>query len=109
LTFEEQIRSSVGAHGLWKGRLRTAIDSGSSPFSPEAIRVDDACEFGRWLYSLAGTEYRAHPLFETVRNKHAEFHLTAASVLQLALSGNKEAARQMIAPGSRFAVLSLEL
>jgi hypothetical protein len=46
MNLQEQIKSATGAHGLWKARLKSAIDSGSSQFSPSIVRLEDQCEFG---------------------------------------------------------------
>ncbi|MGF1600304.1 MAG: CZB domain-containing protein [Acidimicrobiales bacterium] len=74
-----------------KVRLKNAIESGKSDVAPEQVQVDNQCEFGTWLHSLSEDEKRS-PRWEAVRQHHAEFHKTAASVLTDALAGNKAAA-----------------
>jgi hypothetical protein len=45
-SFREQIRAAIGAHGTWKARLRSAIDSGQSTLSVGVTRLDDRCDNG---------------------------------------------------------------
>ncbi|MHC5024382.1 MAG: CZB domain-containing protein [Planctomycetota bacterium] len=102
------IVGAIAAHAKWKYRLRQAIKTGESEWTVPAVRVDDQCEFGIWLRSIAPAD-RAGEHWEAVCAKHAEFHLAAAAVLELALSGRAEKAEAAIAPGSRFAEVSKQL
>ncbi len=52
LLYKEEITKAIGMHGIWKLRLKQAIDLGSSEFSVEHISPDNECAFGKWLYSL---------------------------------------------------------
>jgi hypothetical protein len=110
LKLQDQINDAIAAHGMWKARLNSAIDSGASEFAPEKVCTDNQCDFGRWLYSptfTAADKAGAH--YETVRKAHAEFHKVAADVLRLALAGSKDEARRLIGMGSRFGTLSASL
>jgi hypothetical protein len=110
MSLKEEINKAIGCHGLWKGRLSTAIDTGASEFAPEKICHDNECDFGKWLQSPALTAAdKTGPHFETVHKHHADFHRVAADVLRLALAGQKAEAHKLIAPGSRFASVSGEL
>jgi len=104
-TFEEQVQAAIGAHGMWKARLRAAIDSGRSEFSVETVKRDDACDFGRWL-KAAGHEGADH---EKVRQLHAAFHTEAAKVLQLATTGKKTDAVSAMEFGGSFSKVSSTL
>jgi chemoreceptor zinc-binding protein len=104
----EEIKKAVGAHGMWKQRLKQAIDSGKSDFTVDRVRVDNMCDFGKWLYSLAASDQTsAH--WKSVRELHAKFHAEAAHVLSLAVSGHKQDAEKGLATGSNFAKISSEL
>jgi len=46
---KEQIQSAIGAHGLWKGRLKDAIQWKTGDLSVAVVRDDRACGFGKWL------------------------------------------------------------
>jgi hypothetical protein len=105
----EQVQKALVAHGAWKVRLAQAIESGSSEFSPETVRLDDQCPLGKWLVGVSDPALRQGDHFATVRRLHAQFHLAAASVLLLALSGKKPQARAAMEPGSEFATTSTRL
>ncbi|MBU3079102.1 CZB domain-containing protein [Sphingomonas quercus] len=85
------IADGIGAHGLWKMRLRSAISSGISDANVAEVRCDDKCAFGKWLHHSpeidAGT--KGGLPYKVVKRLHAEFHVTAADVLAHALHGRK--------------------
>jgi hypothetical protein len=90
-----EIDKAISKHALWKMHLRTAIDTGKSDWNPETVRQDDLCNFGKWLYALSDSE-KASPDWISVRARHTNFHSIAAKVLQLALTGQKEAAEEAL-------------
>ncbi len=105
MAIQDEIKKAIGAHGLWKARLRGAIDTGKSEWPVDAVAKDNQCEFGRWIHSLpAGGAHVAK-----VKDLHAKFHAEAASVLKLVEGGQKDAARQAIAAGSKFDRLTNDL
>lgn len=104
----QAIDQAVGAHGMWKNRLKTAIANGALEIPVETIRPDDQCVFGKWLYGpkLSDAD-KATASYRTVRDLHAEFHKTAAQVVELALAGNKEEADKLL--HGEFADASINL
>lgn len=110
MTIQDEIRRAIGAHGMWKSRLMTAIETGTSELRPEHVCKDDACEFGRWLYGpTMAAAARRMPHYETCRTLHARFHATAADVLRLALAGSKAKATAALGPSGPFNAVSAEL
>lgn len=110
MSIQEEIKKAIGAHGLWKGRLTSAIETGSSEFTPDRIRHDNECDFGRWLYGATIPPATKHtPEYESCRRLHAEFHQEAANVLKLAVTGHKDKAREAMSPRSKFAEVSSHL
>ena len=103
-----EIEKAIGAHGLWKGRLRAAIDSGSSEFKVEKVQLDNQCDFGKWLYSLPASEQQSE-FGKKVMALHKEFHVQAAQLLSLAVTGKKKEAEAAISLGSNFSRISSEL
>ena len=104
----EEINKAIGTHGMWKQRLRQAIDTGKSDFTVERVRPDNLCDFGKWLYSLPAIDQTsAH--WKTVRELHGKFHTEAAHVLGLAVGGLKQEAEKNLDTGSQFAKLSSDL
>ncbi|MHC4141069.1 MAG: CZB domain-containing protein [Planctomycetota bacterium] len=108
MTNADNIVRAIAAHAKWKYYLRQAIKTGKSEWTAPAVRVDDQCEFGIWLRSVAPAD-RLGKHWKTVQARHGGFHRAAADVLELALSGRPDEAEAAIAPGSRFAEVSKQL
>lgn len=105
----EEIDTAVGAHGLWKSRLRHAVATRRTDVPPEVVRADDRCKFGQWLHHAVGPAERTGSSFRTVRDLHAQFHREAAKVLDLALAGRTAEAEAAMAPASAFTEVSTQL
>ena len=86
-----ELNKAIAAHGTWKVRIHDAIESGSSDFNPEIVKLDNACDFGKWLYSLPREE-QAGEFWRDVKGIHAKFHETAAKILKLAVEGKPQEA-----------------
>lgn len=86
----------IGAHVMWKQRL-TAFIAGeyTDPIDPDAIRRDDRCALGQWIYG-AGAAMSELPRFEEVRTLHAQFHQYAAEVARLHLDGKTPEAETLL-------------
>ena len=109
MSLSDEIQEAIGAHGLWKGRLHTAIETGSCKFTVASVGQDSQCAFGKFLYSNADPAIRNSPHWRTCLDLHSKFHQAAARVLQLALTGNQEAAKKEMDPQSEFFRLSRTL
>lgn len=105
---KEELDKAIAAHGQWKIRLKTSIDTGKSETPVETIRLDNQCVFGKWLYGLSAAD-KASTHFQKVKELHAEFHKTAASVTEKAVSGKKAEAEKMIGFGGEYATISSKL
>lgn len=82
------IEEAIGAHARWMSELRQAVLDATAGVDVEAIRADDRCDFGKWLYGPRLTaEDRATEDFEEVRRLHAAFHQMAAEVVERAAAG----------------------
>jgi hypothetical protein len=86
----------IGAHVMWKQRL-TAFLAGDSTetLDPEAIRQDDRCALGKWIYG-EGSAMGDLPRYEEVRSLHAQFHQYAADVARLHLDGKTAQAEALL-------------
>jgi len=108
-TFGEQVQAAIGAHGMWKARLRQAIDTGSSDFKVDVVRQDNQCAFGKWLYGEGKGGFPSMADYEQARRLHAEFHGEAAKVLAHAVSGRPKEAHDAMQPGAPFVHVSSAL
>ncbi|MBU6268772.1 MAG: CZB domain-containing protein [Sphingomonadales bacterium] len=83
-----QIDAAIGAHGLWKMRLRSAVSTGRCDISAHDAGCDDKCKFGQWLYSSSlSPALKDGVPYQVVRRLHADFHQAAGDVLADALGG----------------------
>jgi methyl-accepting chemotaxis protein len=108
MTKTECINHAIAAHGMWKTRLRKAIETGKSEWTVDSVQRDDVCEFGQWLHSSAPGEQMSEQ-WHKVKDLHAEFHKEAARVLALALAGRQAEAEEAVALGSHFVRTSANL
>lgn len=110
MALSDEINAAVGAHGLWKSRLKQAIETGQSEFTVNEVCRDDRCAFGKWLYSpdlAAEVKHSGH--YGRCLGLHADFHREAAKVLSMALAGNKAGALQSMGLTGEFAGISMQL
>lgn len=105
---QDEIRKYIASHGMWKRRIQDAIESGTSEWTVAQVRPDNNCDFGKWLHSM-GPALQKQSECQTIKSLHAEFHVAAAAVLELALAGKKEQASAAIAIGSPFMTISSKL
>lgn len=100
----------MAAHDYWKAYLKNAVETGQIDTPVETIRSDDQCVFGKWLNGsmLTPMEKSSH-YYKTVKELHAEFHKTAARVVELVLAGKKSDAAKMLSLGGEYAKISAEL
>jgi len=107
--YEDEIGKAISAHGKWKQKLRSAIDTGSSDVSPEKVKQDCNCAFGKWLYEHMPAEAKASPYYKEVREMHARFHTEAGTIMGLAISGKKNDANERMKMGGEFSKISGQL
>lgn len=101
MSTKDAITNGIAAHGMWKQRLISAIKTGQSEWTPEIVCQDDQCEFGKWLYSCSPEE-KSSPYHSKITQLHANFHKTAAVILDLALQGKTSEAEEKIGMASEY-------
>ena len=104
----KEIIDAIGAHGNWKQRLRRAIETGNSDFTFDKIKVDNQCDFGKWLHSLSSDEKKSSHWLN-IQQLHAKFHIEAARLLERAMQGKQKEAMDAMAIGNDFTRLSCGL
>jgi hypothetical protein len=105
---KQHITKFIGQHGIWKSRLRQAIDSGKNSHDIGSVRRDDQCEFGKWLKELPPQD-RTSQHYRSVSSLHSEFHREAARVLELVAAGKKAEAEKALGSGGSYAAASSKL
>ena len=97
MSLQDEITKAIGAHGIWKMRLRTAIDSGKADANASDVAKDNACAFGQWLYGSAiPAGARASADYAAVRKLHADFHRCASKVIECVGHGDKAQAHALM-------------
>lgn len=101
---KEEIDKAIGAHGMWKARLRSSIDTGKTEVPVATIMMDNQCEFGKWLHGTTITSAeKVSADYKQVKDLHTTFHTLAAKVAELATTGKKTEAEKMMAQGGEYA------
>ena len=97
MAFEDEIGKAIGAHGVWKMRLKTAIDTGKADAQATDVAKDNACAFGQWLYGPSiPAAVRASLDYQSVRKLHADFHKCASKVIECVGHGDKSKANALL-------------
>jgi hypothetical protein len=89
------IKKAIGSHGMWKIRLEQAIETQTSEFEVDFVRSCHNCEFGKWLDGDK-SELSKYDFYKTVYDMHKNVHIKTADVMELALSGQKEKATELL-------------
>ena len=104
------LKSAVSAHSAWTSRLKAAIASRHLDIPVATVRVDNQCQFGKWLYGeQLSAEEKQTDHYRSVKQLHTQFHEAASEVAQFAISGQKEAAENAMSPGSEYTRVSSAL
>lgn len=104
----DEIDNAIGAHALWKARLRAAIATGAEELHSAEVCRDDRCALGTWLYgSSMDLETRHSVSYRSVRRLHADFHLAAGAVVRQLEQGDPAAAERLLS--GEFAERSKQL
>ena len=92
--------SAIEAHIRWKMRLEAYVD-GSSEEQLDAIAIssDKNCVLGKWLHGSGVAKHGEHDMFESLLSTHAHFHQCAGKVVNLADSGDTDAAVNLLRRG----------
>jgi hypothetical protein len=110
MSLEDEIKSAIGDHGIWKNKLKNAVDTGKIDVQISTIRSDVQCEFGKWLHGPSATVKEKNSIhYQRVHDLHAEFHEKAALVAQHAVAGNKVAAMKMLNVNGEYVEASATL
>ena len=106
MSVHDEIDSAISAHGMWKQKLRQAIDTGMSESTPDKVKKDNNCSFGKWLHGRIDSSAKGSPYYADVVKLHAEFHREAGGILELALKGEKDQANELMGLTKGFAKCS---
>ncbi|MES2928524.1 MAG: CZB domain-containing protein [Pseudomonadota bacterium] len=97
--------SAIKAHAQWRTKLRDAAKK-HQQLDADTIRRDDCCELGRWLHGKGQGSYGALPAFQSLLDKHRDFHEVAGAIAQTINRGNYADAEQALAGNTPFSQAS---
>ena len=106
MSVHDEIDKAIAAHGMWKQKLRKAIDTGECESTPDKVKMDNNCAFGKWLHERIDPSAKSSSYYNEVIDLHAKFHQEAGTILELALNGNPEEANRLLGIGGNFAKYS---
>jgi len=105
-----EIEKAMGAHGLWKNRLKQVLNTGVTDIPVATIQLDNQCAFGKWLYGSALTPAdTASVHYKTVKELHAQFHKAASHVAACGVRGDRVGVEKMMAFGGLYSEVSSKL
>ena len=92
--------AAIEAHRKWRDRLSSYVSGNSSEVLDQSIICrDDQCALGKWIYGT-GMTFTGHlQLFHQLKAKHAQFHISAAQVVELVKHDQKDAAVTILIDG----------
>lgn len=105
----DEIDKAISAHGMWKHKLRSAIDTRECESTPDKVKMDNNCAFGKWLHERIDPSVKSSPYYSEIVNLHAQFHKEAGTILELALDGDKDQANKLMGLGQKFSKCSAAL
>ena len=97
--------SAIKAHAQWRTKLRDAAKK-HQQLDADTIRRDDCCELGRWLHGKGQGSYGALPAFQSLVEKHRDFHEVAGAIAQTINRGNYADAEQALEGNTPFSQAS---
>lgn len=105
----DEINKAIAAHGKWKQKLRLAIDTGECESTPDKVKMDNNCSFGKWLHERIDPSAKKSTHYREVVALHALFHQEAGTILELALAGNTQEANARMGITRDFSKHSADL
>jgi hypothetical protein len=101
---------AIQAHTDWKLRLLSYCRGKTTEkIDLQTLRKDNVCVLGQWLYG-EGRRYGAEPGFEELREIHAAFHQSAATIAAMVDHGQAPAAAALLSSReSEFTRLSIRI
>ncbi|VAW72815.1 hypothetical protein MNBD_GAMMA10-1621 [hydrothermal vent metagenome] len=106
MSVHDEIDKAIAAHGMWKQKLRNAIDTGECESTPDKVKKDNNCAFGKWLHERIEPPEKSSPYYAEVVDLHAKFHQEAGGILKLALDGEVDKANECMGLTKDFAKYS---
>ncbi len=102
------LNEAIARHAEWKLKFRSAI-AGKERLDASSIAKDNCCQLGQWLYGDGKRAHGARPQFQTLLDRHRNFHATAGKVADLINAAKYVQAEAAIAGGTPYASASSDV
>ena len=73
MSVQEEINQAIAAHREWKFKLKNAINTGECESTPDKVKMDNNCAFGKWLHERIEPSVRMTADYSEVVDLHAQF------------------------------------
>ena len=106
---DREIDRAIGAHRVWKLKLRRALSAGTLPTPVCDVCCDYRCDFGKWLLRIRREgQPLDSPHYLAVRAAHVAFHREAGRIAALAEAGDfRRASAELDGPSYVAATMAL--
>lgn len=100
-------KSAKKAHIDWKMKLTNYLQNPDNSLDSKKVCLDNACVLGKWIHGdgLAYREFNPN-VFDSLKDSHAEFHKTAAQIIDYVNVHNNQAAEKLLAPTGKYILVS---
>jgi len=102
------IEAAIIAHQQWKVKLYEVINTGETSLNVNSVRKDNICLFGQWINNLTPEELDCGH-YKKVKDYHTQFHIVAADILELAISGKRNEALDRLQDGFEYDDISIRM
>jgi hypothetical protein len=100
--------NAIKEHAAWKSKLHAAIIMKQS-VDAIAIRQDDCCSLGKWLYGEGRAHHGGKASYTKLVARHAAFHQCAGRVADAINAKAFDQAETLIGPWSEYSSASAEV
>ena len=80
-------------HVTWRVKLNDFLE-GKPSMTEEQATNHEACDVGKWLYSVGMKKYGTMPEMQELEKIHVELHLTVKNIMSLKQSQNISAVKE---------------
>ena len=95
----------IFAHSDWKNHFKHYLE-GKEKLDEQTVAKDNVCELGKWLAG-EGARHAQLPEYRDLKEKHTQFHLTAAQAVRESHKLPKEQSLKLVDIGTPFAKASV--
>lgn len=96
---------AVSTHSAWKQKLAAYLRHPDKSIDVAALASDNHCALGQWLHSQSGG-VASDAKFLELKREHANFHHSAAELVQRANAGENVSAELALGSNSTYAKCS---